>query len=112
MSESIENIVNIKTKEQFDEVINNWVLTIVDFWAEWCGPCRMMIPILHKIAENHPEIQLATVNVDECRDLAFEYDVSSIPAVFIIKNWQIVDSFVWVLPENVILEKIATLNTN
>ena len=100
------NIIEITSKEQFDEAVKSENLTIVDFWAVWCGPCRVLKPLLHKIAGEHPEIQLLTVDVDANGELAAEYDINSIPAVFFFKNWEIVDSFVGVMPENEILEKI------
>ena len=100
------NIIEITSKNQFDWAIESETLTIVDFWAVWCGPCRVLKPLLHKIAGEHPEIQLLTVDVDANWDLAAEYDINSIPAVFMFKNGQIVDSFVGVMPENEILEKI------
>ena len=105
------NIIEITSKEQFEEAIQSESLTIIDFWAVWCGPCRVLKPLLHKIAWEHPEIQLLTVDVDANWNLAAEYDINSIPAVFIFKNGEIVDSFVWVLPENEILQKIQNLNT-
>ena len=108
--EEIKNIIEITSKDQFTEVINWDVLTIVDFWAEWCGPCRMMIPILHEIAWERSDLQLATVNVDLNQDIALEYDVNSIPAVFFIRNWQIVDNFVWAMPKDEVLKRIETLN--
>jgi len=101
-----ENIIEITSKDQFDEAVKSEKLTIVDFWAVWCGPCRVLKPLLHKIAGEHSEIQLLTVDVDANWDLAVEYDINSIPAVFMFKNWEIVDSFVGVMPENEILEKI------
>ena len=100
------NIIEITSKEQFDEAIKSENLTIVDFWAVWCGPCRVLKPLLHKIAGEHPEIQLLTVDVDANQELAAQYDINSIPAVFFFKNWEIVDSFVGVMPENEIVEKI------
>ena len=103
-----ENIIEITSKEQFDEAIQSESLTIVDFWAVWCGPCRVLKPLLHKIASEHPEIQLLTVDVDANWDLAAEYDINSIPAVFMFKNGEIVDNFVGVMPENEILEKIES----
>ncbi len=102
------NIIEITSKDQFDEAVKSETLTIVDFWAVWCGPCRVLKPLLHKIAGEHPEIQLLTVDVDANQELAAEYDINSIPAVFMFKNWEIVDSFVGVMPENEILEKIET----
>ena len=105
MAES-NNIIEITSKNQFDEAIKSENLTIVDFWAVWCGPCRVLKPLLHKIAGEHPEIQLLTVDVDSNQELAAQYDINSIPAVFMFKNGEIVDSFVGVMPENEILEKI------
>ena len=104
------NIIEITSKAQFDEAVKSETLTIVDFWAVWCGPCRVLKPLLHKIAGEHPEIQLLTVDVDVNQELAAQYDINSIPAVFMFKNWEIVDSFVGVMPENEILEKIQNLN--
>ena len=105
MAES-ENIIEITSKAQFDEAVKSGILTIVDFWAVWCGPCRVLKPLLHKIAGEHPEIQLLTVDVDANGELAAQYDINSIPAVFMFKNGEIVDSFVGVMPENEILDKI------
>ena len=100
------NIIEITSKDQFEEAVKSETLTIVDFWAVWCGPCRVLKPLLHKIAGEHPEIQLLTVDVDANQELAAQYDINSIPAVFMFKNGEIVDSFVGVMPENEILEKI------
>ena len=109
-TEEVKNIIEITSKNQFDEEIKSDVLTIVDFWAVWCGPCRVLKPLLHKIADEHKEIRLLTVDVDANQELAAEYDINSIPAVFMFRNGEIVDSFVWVLPEDEILKKIETLN--
>ena len=108
----VENIIEITSKDQFDEAVKSEKLTIVDFWAEWCGPCRVLKPLLHKIAGEHPEIQLLTVDVDVNQELAAQYDINSIPAVFMFKNGEIVDNFVWVMPKDQILEKIQNLNSS
>ena len=100
------NIIEITSKGQFDEAVKSEKLTLVDFWAEWCGPCRLLKPLLHKIASENLDIQLLTVDVDANQELAAEYDINSIPAVFMFKNGEIVDNFVGVMPENEILEKI------
>ena len=102
----VDNIIEITSKNQFDEAVKSEKLTVVDFWAVWCGPCRVLKPLLHKIADEHKEIRLLTVDVDANQELATEYDINSIPAVFMFKNWEIVDNFVGVMPENEILEKI------
>ena len=106
MIEETLNIIEITSKDQFDKAVKSEKLTIVDFWAEWCGPCRVLKPLLHKIAGKHPKIQLLTINVDQNQELAEQYDINSIPAVFFFKKWKIVDNFVGVKPENEILEKI------
>ena len=105
-NEEVSNIIEITSKDQFDNEIKSEVLTIVDFWAVWCGPCRVLKPLLHKIADEHKEIRLLTVDVDVNQELAAEYDINSIPAVFMFKNGEIVDSFVGVMPEDEILKKI------
>ncbi len=102
----VSNIIEITSKDQFDNEIKSEVLTIVDFWAVWCGPCRVLKPLLHKIADEHKEIRLLTVDVDANQELAAEYDINSIPAVFMFRNGEIVDSFIGVLPEDEILKKI------
>ena len=104
------NITVITSKDQFDEAIKSEKLTIVDFWAVWCGPCRLLKPLLEEVAEEHPEIQLLTVNVEENDELSREYDINSIPAVFFFKNWEMVDSFVGVMPKDEVLNKIEALN--
>ena len=109
MPEESKNIIEISSKDQFTQTVASDKLTIVDFWAEWCGPCRIMIPLLHKIAWEHPELQLATVNVDLNQDLAMEFDVNSIPAVFLMKYGQVVDSFVWAMPEDEVMKKIQAI---
>ncbi len=103
-----ENIIEITSKEQFDEAVKSESLIIVDFWANWCGPCRVLKPLLHKIASEHQEIQLLTVDVDldTNRDLVTQYSINSIPKVIFFKNGKDIDDFVWVMPENEILEKI------
>ena len=111
-NEEVSNIIEITSKTQFDEEIKSDVLTIVDFWAVWCGPCRVLKPLLHKIADEHKEIRLLTVDVDANQELATEYDINSIPVVFMFRNGEIVDSFVGVLPEDEILKKIEALNTD
>ena len=109
-NEEVSNIIEITSKDQFTEVVSWDKLTIVDFWAEWCGPCRLMIPLLHKVAWKHPELQLATVNVDANWEIAAEFEVNSIPAIFFMKNWEIVYNFVWAMPEDEVEKIIQNLN--
>lgn len=76
------------TKDNFDsEVINSDIPVLVDFWASWCGPCRMIAPVIESIAEKYDgKIKVGKVNVDEEPEISLEYNISSIPTVMIFKN--------------------------
>lgn len=74
------------TKENFEENINHNGITIVDYWAEWCGPCRMFGPIFEAAATRHPEIRFGKVDTDKEQELAAHSNIRSIPTVEIYKN--------------------------
>jgi thioredoxin 1 len=75
------------TKKSFQsEVLDFKGKVLVDFWAEWCGPCQMLNPIIEEIASEKPEVKIVKVNVDEEIDLAAQYNISSIPAIMIFDN--------------------------
>ena len=79
------------TKANFEEeVMKSDRPVLLDFWAPWCGPCRMLSPIVDEVAEEHPEIKVGKINVDEEEELAVRFDVMSIPALFVIKNGEVV----------------------
>ncbi|MCY2966888.1 MAG: thioredoxin [Planctomycetota bacterium] len=92
------------TEENFEQVAlarSNDVAVVIDFWAEWCEPCRQIAPILEKIVnESAGNIALVKVNVEEQPRLASYFQVQSIPAVFVLRNGQIVDNFTGVQPES------------
>lgn len=73
------------TAEEFDAAIAGGT-TLVDFWATWCGPCRMQSPVVDEFAEKHPEVQVCKVNVDDQRELALRYGVMSIPTLLVFRN--------------------------
>ena len=75
------------TNDNFnEEVINSDKTVIVDFYADWCTPCKMMSPIINKIAEENEEIKVGKLNVDNAQDVAIKYNVMSIPTIIIFKN--------------------------
>jgi thioredoxin 1 len=91
------NIIHL-TKETFDQTISSGTV-LVDFWADWCGPCRMLSPILDELAGKvGDKAVFAKVNVDEEQELAFKYGVSSIPTVLVFQNGVMKTSAVGVRP--------------
>ena len=102
------SVIHIKNVEEFKkEVMESKKLAIIDFRAERCGPCRMLGPIIEQLAEDHKDVVIAKVNVDENQELAATFQVSSIPVVFFVKDGQVVDRIVWANPPTVYKEKIA-----
>jgi thioredoxin 1 len=96
------------TKENFDaEALKSDIPVLVDFWAEWCGPCRMFSPIVDEFAEeNEGRVKVGKVNVDEQPDLAGRYGVMSIPTAILFKNGEIADTLVGVQPKTALEELI------
>ena len=86
------SLVEITSTDQFKaEVLNFPGVALVDFWAEWCGPCRMVIPVMHQLADDNaanPDVKIVKVNVDNHPELAQAFQISSIPAVFLMKAGQ------------------------
>ena len=92
-------ITNI-TKENFDkEVMNVEGTVLVDFWAAWCGPCRMIAPAVEKIAEERPDVKVCKVNIDDEQELAIKYGVMSIPTLMVVKNGEITEKAVGLRPK-------------
>ncbi len=87
------------TKDDFDSVIGSGV-TLVDFWAEWCGPCRMMTPAIEELAAQYAgKATIAASNVDNENDLAAKFNVSSIPTLLVFKDGKVAHQFVGVTPK-------------
>jgi len=96
------------TKENFEaEVMNCDKPVLIDFYADWCGPCRMVAPIVAEIAEEHPEYKICKVNVDEEGALAEKFEVMSIPALFVIKDGKVADQSVGARPKAQILAMLG-----
>ena len=95
------------TKQNFDqEILNSDKPIILDFWAGWCGPCRMLSGILEEFANEHPEIKVAKVNVEEEEELAEEFQIMSIPAVFALKDGHVISQSVGVQSKQRLLDMV------
>jgi len=95
--------MHINNHNFHEEVINSEKPVLVDFWASWCGPCRMVGPIIDEIAAEHPEYKVVKINVDEEPELASQYRVVSIPTLLVLKNGMVVEQSVGARPKNQIL---------
>lgn len=92
------------TRENYDsEVRDSGKVVLLDFYADWCGPCKMIAPILEEIAEEYPEITVGKVNVDECMDLAVEFKVASIPLLVVLKDGEVINKALGAMPKEEIL---------
>lgn len=96
------------TKENFDsEVLKSDKPVLLDFWAAWCGPCRMVSPIVDEIADEETTIKVGKVNVDEQPELAAQFKVMSIPTLVVIKDGKITDTAVGAKPKSAILDMVG-----
>jgi thioredoxin 1 len=101
----------VLTKENFkNEVLDSKVPVLVDFWATWCGPCRMIGPIVDELAAEYDgRAKVGKVNTEEQTDLAGEYGVISIPTLILFKNGKPVDQVIGAVPKNAIAKKMDAL---
>ena len=102
--QDLNNIVNEMpvielTSQNFNQEIRNNNLLLVDFWAEWCGPCKSMHPIFTRMAKKYKQIRFARVNVDDAQDIAMKYGVQSIPTFIMFKNAKVVNTMVGAVGE-------------
>ena len=102
--QNINNILNETpvmelTSQNFNQEISNNDLLLVDFWAEWCGPCKSMHPIFARMAKKYKQVRFARVNVDNAQDIAMKYGVQSIPTFIMFKNGEIANQMVGAVGE-------------
>ena len=97
------SVINITRNNFQNEIINSDKPVLLDFWAPWCGPCRMVGPILEEIAGERSDIKIGKINVDEQPELASQFRVMSIPKLIVIKDGKIVNQSMGAKPKNAIL---------
>jgi len=100
---AIVNITNANFKE---EVLDSDKKVLVDFWAPWCGPCRMVSPIVDEIAEENAAIKVAKINIDEQPQLASQYGVMSIPTLLVFENGDVIEKAVGARNKSFILQML------
>jgi thioredoxin len=97
----------IATNTNFDGLLESEKLVIVDFWATWCGPCRMLSPLLDEVEEEMADkITVVKVNVDDADEIAMRYRIMSIPTLLFFKNGALVDRTVGAMPKSTLVDKI------
>ena len=97
------SVLNITLENFEQEVMKSDKPVLLDFWATWCGPCRMVSPVIDEIAEERSDIKVGKINVDEQMELAAKYGVMSIPTLMVIKNGEVANQSVGAIPKANIL---------
>ena len=98
--------ININANNFQNEVMNSDKPVLLDFWAPWCVPCRMVVPIIEEIASEHADIKVGKINVDEQPELANKFGIMSIPTLVVIKNGKIIQQVSGARPKNAILQML------
>ncbi len=106
----MSEIISLNEQSWKDEVTNSELPVVVDFWAEWCAPCRMITPVLEEISKEYEgKIKVGKLNVDENSAIAGEYRIMGIPTLLFFRSGKLVDKLVGVVPKKALQDKIETI---
>ena len=94
-----DKILEVSEESFEDEVLKSSKPVLVDFWAEWCGPCRVVAPVLDQLAEENEQVRIAKLNVDDHQSIALQYQVQSIPTFILFKDGEVADRLMGALPK-------------
>lgn len=97
------SVIHISKENFNEEVLNSSKPVLVDFYASWCGPCRMLAPTLDKIAGENPKVKVCKIDIDQQPELASEYRIMSVPTLLVFRDGEVTDSALGVQPEKKIL---------
>ena len=107
---SVDDVIKVTTGNFDAEVLKSSGAVLVDFWAEWCGPCKMIAPLVEELAKDFQgRLKVCKLNVDEERDISLQYGVRSIPTLILFKEGKPVDQIIGALPKSALKSKIEGL---
>lgn len=104
--ESTMEVMKVTSSNFEEEVLNSDKTVLIDFYADWCGPCKMFSPIIESVAEENEDVKVVKIDVDNAQDLAIKYQVMSIPTIVVIKNGKEVNRNVGVVSKSQIVEMV------
>lgn len=108
---SVQNKVEIVTDGNFDDTVKSNSFLVIDCWASWCGPCRMLSPIIEELAEEYSDkVTFGKLNVDENVNISIKFQITAIPTILFFRNGKLVDTLIGALPKSTLIRKIQSLS--